>query len=175
MKLLVVIDYQNDFITGALANPAAVPLEKGIAELCGEFLQNDKVLFTRDTHEHNYLLTREGNFLPVAHCIKNTEGWQLAKDLLPLSGNKNAIIADKPTFGCAGIAQKALELCGGEPCEIHICGVVTDICVVSNAIMLHSAFLNAKCVLHENLCAAATNEGHNRAVTLLKGLGWEIV
>lgn len=173
MKLLVVVDYQNDFITGALANPAAKPLEKGIADLCAEFLQSGKVLFTLDTHESNYLSTREGRFLPAEHCIKNTEGWQLAKSLLPFKDHKNAKAIEKPTFGCDHIAQKALELCGTEPSEIHICGVVTDICVISNAILLHSAFLNAKCVLHESLCAAVTKEGHDRAVTLLKGLGWE--
>lgn len=174
MKLLVVVDYQNDFVNGALANPLAVPLESGIAQLCNDFLHDGKVIFTRDTHNKDYLDTREGQFLPIPHCVECTKGWQLTQSLLPLATHANASVIDKPTFGSAGIAERALALCGVEPSEIHICGVVTDICVISNAIMLHSAFLNAKCIIHESLCAAITIDGHKQAVNLLKGLGWEI-
>lgn len=175
-KVLVVIDYQNDFISGALANPAAQPLAKGIEALCEQTLSNNGyILFTRDTHFDDYLQTREGTHLPVPHCIKNTHGWQLADELLPFLTRENVVAVDKPTFGYDKIAQNVLNLCGEEPAEIHICGVVTDICVISNAILLHSAFLNAKCILHQSLCAAVTAQGHQNAIDILKGQGWNIV
>ena len=84
-------------------------------------------------------------------------------------------IVDKPTFGCAALPAEAEALCGGAPDSIEICGVVTDICVVSNAVLLHSAFLNARVAVLKDLCAAATPEGHARALALLAGMGYEIV
>ena len=166
-ELLVVIDYQNDFVTGALGNPAAAALEPGIAaRVAAQLERGGRVLFTRDTHGTDYLNTREGRFLPVAHCIKGSQGW----------GVRDGVsIVDKPTFGCAALPAEAEALCGGAPDSIEICGVVTDICVVSNAVLLHSAFLNARVAVLKDLCAAATPEGHARALALLAGMGYEIV
>ena len=166
-ELLVVIDYQNDFVTGALGNPAAAALEPGIAaRVAAQLERGGRVLFTRDTHGTDYLNTREGRFLPVAHCIKGSQGWGLYGSLSQYeTGVRDGVsIVDKPTFGCAAL-----------PDSIEICGVVTDICVVSNAVLLHSAFLNARVAVLKDLCAAATPEGHARALALLAGMGYEIV
>ena len=168
-ELLVVIDYQNDFVTGALGNPAAAALEPGIAaRVAAQLERGGRVLFTRDTHGTDYLNTREGRFLPVAHCIKGSQGWGLYGSLSQYeTGVRDGVsIVDKPTFGCAALPAEAEALCGGAPDSIEICGVVTDICVVSNAVLLHSAFLNAR---------VAVLKGHARALALLAGMGYEIV
>lgn len=176
-KILVVIDYQNDFVTGSLANAAAAALEKGIAEKVQQVLQGGgQVIFTRDTHEADYLATREGQFLPVPHCERDTEGWHLYGKLAQYekAPHDGVYLVDKPTFGAAKLPQAIEEICGGAPDCIEICGVVTDICVVSNAILLHSHFLNAQIIVHKDLCAAATAEGHQRALDLLAGMGYTI-
>ena len=140
-ELLVVIDYQNDFVTGALGNPAAAALEPGIAaRVAAQLERGGRVLFTRDTHGTDYLNTREGRFLPVAHCIKGSQGWGLYGSLSQYeTGVRDGVsIVDKPTFGCAALPAEAEALCGGAPDSIEICGVVTDICVVSNAVLLEA-------------------------------------
>ena len=177
-KLLVVVDYQNDFVTGSLGNPAAVALESGIAAQVQKTLADDGyVLFTRDTHHADYLQSREGTFLPVPHCEKGSEGWHLYGSLAQYEESENEHIAfvDKPTFGSAALPAEAQALCGGAPESIELCGVVTDICVVSNAIVLHTHFLNASVTVHSSLCAAVTDAGHHRALDLLAGMGYRIV
>ena len=115
-ELLVVIDYQNDFVTGALGNPAAAALEQGIAaRVAAQLERGGRVLFTRDTHGTDYLNTREGRFLPVAHCIKGSQGWGLYGSLSQYeTGVRDGVsIVDKPTFGCAALPAEAEALCGG--------------------------------------------------------------
>ncbi len=177
-KLLVVVDYQNDFVTGALKNDAAKKLENGIKQLVDSTLQQGGfVIFTKDTHENEYLQTREGKHLPITHCVKNTHGWNLYGALSEYENvdNSNILIVNKPTFGCANLPQHVLQLCKEQPDEISICGVVTDICVISNAIILHSAFINSKINIYANLCAAVTSQGHNNAISVLTGMGYNIV
>ncbi len=177
-KLLVVVDYQNDFVTGALKNNEAIKLETGIDELVQNTLNDGGfVIFTKDTHEGDYLQSREGKHLPIPHCIENTNGHNLFGCLQKYENtqNNNILIVNKPTFGCANLPQYVLNLCKVQPDEISICGVVTDICVISNAIILHSAFTNATIKIHQNLCAATTIQGHNNAVSVLSGMGYNIV
>lgn len=177
-KLLVVVDYQNDFVCGALANPAAAALESGIAAaVAAQLEQGGYVLFTRDTHAEDYADTREGRSLPVAHCIRGTDGWHLYGALAPYEDGVRDRVAfvDKPTFGSAALPAEAEALCGGEPDVIDVCGVVTDVCVLSNSIMLHTAFLHADIRVLSALCAAGTPEGHTRALTLLRGMGYTVV
>ncbi|MEG2036868.1 MAG: isochorismatase family protein [Ruthenibacterium sp.] len=181
-KLLVVIDYQNDFVTGSLGNPAAAALADGIAaRVEGTLAAGGCVLFTRDTHHTDYLDTREGKFLPVPHCIEGTDGWHLYGPLARYEHDAKAqtegriAFVNKPTFGSAALPAAVEALCGGAPDSIEICGVVTDICVISNAIVLHTNFLDAELAVLGTLCAAATPEGHARALAVLAGMGYRIV
>ncbi len=177
-KLLIVVDYQNDFVSGALGFEAAQALEDPIADKVNQVLaEGGRVLFTRDTHQPDYLNTREGKFLPVPHCIKGTDGWHLygrlaAYETITLPGIG---ILDKPTFGSAQIAPASRSLCGGDPEEILLCGVVTNICVVSNAIVLHTNFLNSRITILGDLCAAPNPADHQNALQLLAGMGYNIV
>ena len=178
MDILVVVDMQNDFVSGALGTPEAGDIVPYVVGRVVDGLNREEtVLFTRDTHGTDYLNTREGRFLPVAHCSKGSQGWGLYGALSQYeTGVRDGVsIVDKPTFGCAALPAEAEALCGGAPDSIEICGVVTDICVVSNAVLLHSAFLNARVAVLKDLCAAATPEGHARALALLAGMGYEIV
>ena len=176
-KLLIVVDYQNDFVAGALGFEAARALEDPIADMVKQVLaEGGRVLFTRDTHQPDYLNTREGKFLPVPHCIKGTDGWHLygrlaAYESITLPG---ITILDKPTFGSAQIAPASRTLCGGDPEEILICGVVTNICVASNAIVLHTNFLNSRITVLQDLCAAPDPADHQNALRLLAGMGYHI-
>ena len=135
------------------------------------------MLFTRDTHGADYLTSREGRFLSLPHCLKNSEGWHLYGQLAEYEHTPLANVAflDKPTFGAEGLPAAVRALCGGEPEEIEVCGVVTNICVVSNAIVLHSAFLNADVSVWADLCAAGDPAHHENALHLLKGMGYRIV
>lgn len=174
-KLLVVVDYQKDFVDGALGYPGAEALEGPLCDKVRSALADGwKVIFTRDTHAPDYLDTREGRFLPVPHCIEGSEGWHLYGRLAEFEAAENEAIAfvDKPTFGSAGLACAAEALCGGEPGRIELCGVVTNICVVSNAILLHSRFLNSEIAVLQNLCAAADPADHENALRLLAGMGY---
>ena len=174
-NLLVVVDYQNDFVSGALGFGAAQALEGPIAARVEQALAGDwRVIFTRDTHGPDYLNTREGRFLPVPHCLRGSGGWHLYGSLAAYEASSDPRVAfvDKPPFGSAGLASAAEALCGGEPGRIELCGVVTNICVVSNAILLHSRFLNSEIAVLQNLCAAADPADHENALRLLAGMGY---
>lgn len=176
-KLLVVVDYQNDFVTGALASEAAARLEGAIADKVQRHLaEGGAVLFTRDTHQEDYEESREGKFLPVPHCIQGTDGWHLYGALRKYEEEVRDRVGfvDKPTFGSAALPGAVLTLCGGEPESIEMCGVVTNICVISNAVILHSWFLNAPVTVHGSLCAAASQEDHDRALDVLRGMGYGV-
>ena len=177
-KLLCVVDYQVDFVSGALGFEAARALEAPLADRVEKALADGwKVLFTRDTHNADYMDSREGRFLPLPHCLKNSEGWHLYGRLAEYERSPSAGVAflDKPTFGAEGLPAAVRALCGGEPEEIEVCGVVTNICVVSNAIVLHSAFLNAAVAVRADLCAAGDPADHENALRLLKGMGYAVV
>ena len=176
-KLLVVVDYQNDFVDGALGFDKAKTLENGIAAKVRETLAGGGyVLFTRDTHAKNYLQTREGRFLPVEHCIEGTHGHALYGSLAEYEAapRERCLVLNKPTFGCIDLPAAVRAFCGGEPDEIALCGIVTNICVLSNAVILHSAFLNAGMSVYGALCAAPGEE-HGAALALLSGLGIAIL
>ncbi|WP_418667623.1 cysteine hydrolase family protein [Allofournierella sp.] len=174
-NLLVVVDYQNDFVSGALDFEQARALEGPIAARVDQALAAGwRVIFTRDTHGPDYLETREGRFLPVPHCLKGSAGWHLYGSLAAYESAADPRVAfvDKPTFGSAELAGAAEALCGGEPPVIQLCGVVTSICVVSNAILLHSRFLSSEIAVLQNLCAAADPADHQNALRLLAGMGY---
>ena len=176
-KLLIVVDYQNDFVDGALGFPEAAALENGIAEKVTEHLaKGGVVLFTRDTHSEDYMQTREGAFLPVPHCIEGTKGHALYGKLAKYEEMQNTSVAllNKVTFGAIALPEKIKELCGGVPAEIEMCGVVTNICVLSNAVLVMAAFENTPVAVHANLCAAL-GDGHETALKVMQGLGVELL
>lgn len=173
-KLLVVVDYQNDFVSGALGFAGAEKLEEGIVrQVQSTLAEAGYVLFTRDTHDENYLATREGQHLPVPHCVKGTAGHQLFGRLhrYETAPQPHTALLDKETFGSPTIAQAAKKLCGGAPDEIALCGLVTDICVISNAILLHTAFPKAGIAVLKNLCGSGNAAGAQKALDVMQGLG----
>lgn len=176
--LLVVVDYQNDFVAGALGFEAAKTLEAGIRQQIDTTLeQGGYVLFTRDTHPAAYLETREGQYLPIPHCIEGTEGHALFGSLHSFEETPSAhtAIINKPTFGCADIGKAAVALCQGEPDMVQVCGIVTDICVISNSILLHSFLPHAKIQVLSALCGSGNVENAAKALDVLRGMGFEVI
>ncbi|NLW78038.1 MAG: cysteine hydrolase [Ruminococcaceae bacterium] len=177
-KLLVVVDYQNDFVSGALGFPGAEKLEAGIVhQVEATLAEGGQVLFTRDTHEADYLQTREGIHLPIPHCVEGSTGHQLYGKLHTYEEHRvpGTMLLDKPTFGCVDIGKKAAGLCGGAPDVIELCGLVTDICVIANAILLHSYFPKAQMRVLAALCGSGNAAGAQGALDIMRGMGMEIV
>lgn len=163
-NILVVVDMQNDFIDGSLGTAEAVAIVPKVVEKIKHF--EGKVLFTRDTHEENYMETQEGHNLPVPHCIRGTEGWQLAPAIAEFcEGN----CIDKPTFGSVELGQMLKELNEEEPLEkITFVGLCTDICVISNAMITKAYLPEVEIVVDASCCAGVTPESHNNALEAMK-------
>lgn len=175
-KLLVVVDYQNDFVCGALGFAGAEDYEKPIlATVENTLAAGGYVLFTRDTHPAAYLETREGQHLPVPHCIEGTGGHHLYGALrrYETTPPPHTAFLDKPTFGGPDIGERARALCGGAPDEITLCGLVTDICVLANAILLHSFFPGAAVRVPADLTGSGNRENAEAALGLLGGMGMD--
>ena len=153
-KTLIVVDMQNDFIDMALGTQEAVAIVPRVKEKIQEYVQNGaEIIFTRDTHTENYLQTPEGKKLPVEHCIKGSKGWQIAEGLY-VEGCK---IIDKPNFGWPHWNEEQLE-------DVEIIGLCTDICVVSNALIIKATFPDANVQVDSNCCAGVTVETHEAAL-----------
>ena len=153
-KTLIVVDMQNDFIDMALGTPEAVAIVPGVRAKIREYAENgDEIIFTRDTHFDDYLQTAEGKKLPVPHCIKGTPGWQIA-DGLYVEGCK---IIDKPNFGWPRWNEERLE-------AVELIGLCTDICVVSNALIIKAAFPEAAVTVDSTCCAGVTPATHEAAL-----------
>lgn len=176
-KLLIVIDMQNDFIAGSLANPAAQEIVKPMAEFIEQW--EGDIIFTQDTHYENYLETQEGKKLPIKHCIYDSKGWQIASDLLSkaLADNPDRVTAvTKPTFG--SLEWKEFLTSESGDCkygEIYLCGTCTDICVVSNALILKTTFPEVPVSAIGNLCAGLTKEKHEAALEVMKSCQVEVI
>ena len=176
-KVLVVVDYQNDFVDGSLGFNQSESIAGNIYTLVARSLKaGDLVVFTKDTHYEDYLSTREGVFLPVEHCIKGTKGHQLFGELKVFEDqiNPNVLVLEKSDFGCDKLCDAIEEAFGGEPDQIEFCGVVTNICVISNIVLCQTHFKNARLGLHLDACAAL-GEMQKHAVEVIKGLGVEII
>ena len=153
-KTLIVVDMQNDFIDMALGTPEAVAIVPKVKAKIQEYVQNGhEILYTRDTHFENYLQTAEGKKLPVPHCIKGTKGWEIAEGLY-VEGCK---IIDKPNFGWPNWKDEQLE-------EVEIIGLCTDICVVSNALIIKATFPDADVKVDTSCCAGVTVATHEAAL-----------
>ncbi len=164
-KILLVIDMQKDFIDGSLGTQEAQSIVKKVTEKIGCYRKED-VYATRDTHQENYLETSEGKHLPVRHCIEGSAGWELHPDIEDaLSG---ASIINKPTFGSAVLADLLQEENQKEELEIEIVGLCTDICVVSNALLLKALMPEIRIAVDASCCAGVTPESHEAALTTMK-------
>ena len=165
MKFLIVVDMQNDFIDGALGTKEAVAILPAVKSKIENF--EGKVIFTRDTHEEDYLSTQEGRNLPVEHCIKDTEGWQITPELDALR-KEDAI--DKPSFGSVALGQllKAYDTYEEKIESITLIGLCTDICVISNAMLIKAFLPETPIVVDAECCAGVTPESHENALEAMK-------
>lgn len=167
-KCLIIIDCQKDFITGALANKDAKAKLPIIISKINEARENKiSIIYTKDTHDQNYLSSFEGKNLPVIHCIENTEGWQFEEGIKPLD---NEIVICKPNFGYP-YWKNVISIID----EIEIVGFVTDICVVSNALALRMFYPNAKITVDASCCAGVTSEKHLAALEVMKSCQIEVI
>lgn len=167
MKYLIVVDMQKDFIDGALGSPMAQAIVPKVVEKAAHF--DGKVLFTRDTHGPNYLNTQEGRNLPVKHCVQGTPGWQICEELQPFAAN----VVDKLSFGSISLPRLLAQ--EGTPESIELCGLCTDICVISNAVILKSAFPETPVTVDAACCAGVTQESHNTALNAMKAVQIRVV
>lgn len=158
MDILVVVDMQNDFIDGSLGTKEAQAIVPNVKKKIQEYKnRGDEIIFTRDTHQSDYLDTPEGKKLPVVHCIKGTKGWQIA-DGLEVEG---CTYIDKPTFGWTHWNERTFQ-------EIEMVGLCTDICVVSNALILKATFPSVEITVDASCCAGVTPQTHLAALETMK-------
>lgn len=166
-ETLIVVDMQNDFIDGTLGTKEAQAIVSNVAKKIKEYKDAGKqVIFTRDTHSENYLEIYEGKHLPVTHCVKNTIGWQIS-DKLDFD-IENDILIDKPTFGWLNWKDFGFE-------SVEICGLCTDICVVSNALIIRANYPEIDITIDASCCAGVTPDTHKAALATMKMCQIEVI
>ncbi|MDD7734483.1 MAG: isochorismatase family cysteine hydrolase [Anaerovoracaceae bacterium] len=206
MKILVVVDMQNDFIDGALGTPEAVEIVPAVVKKIKEF--DGLVVLTRDTHQENYMQTQEGSNLPVPHCIEGTDGWQINVEVMEAADQQAEILSEsyaddddavmvtidpsifnKPTFGCVELGEALLRANLAEPDaengidaddteniieSIEVIGLCTDICVISNAMLLKAFLPEVPVIVDAACCAGVTPESHIRALGAMQACQIEV-
>ena len=161
-KLLIVVDMQNDFITGTLGSEKAGGILPNVIAKIDEYkVNNDDIIFTRDTHNDDYLSTQEGRLLPVVHCVEGTDGHKIASGL----NTDNCRVFDKPAFGSLELARLAAA---EDYDEIELCGLCTDICIVSNALIIKAQLPETKVTVDALCCAGTSEESHQAALLTMK-------
>lgn len=171
-KVLIVIDVQNDFVTGSLGTPEAQAIVPKIKEKFEEYKNNgDYVVYTMDTHNSDYLNTSEGKKLPVEHCIYRTSGWEVIDEIHPAKNNcNNFMVCKKSTFGYKGWDWE--EIFGTDSdignLNIEIIGVCTDICVITNALLIKTYYPEAEIIVDAVCCAGTTPEKHKAALDVME-------
>ncbi|MGI6177198.1 MAG: cysteine hydrolase family protein [Eubacterium sp.] len=167
-KILIVIDMQNDFIDGALGTKEAEAIVPAVIEKIRSYAPDD-IYATRDTHSEEYPETQEGRLLPVPHCIRGTDGWQIRPEIMALLSEDRII--DKPSFGSPDLAETMKRLAGdalGRDMKIELCGLCTDICVVSNALLIKAFLPEAEVRVDPACCAGVTPEAHEAALSVMR-------
>ena len=166
MEVLIVVDLQNDFVSGALGTKEAVEIVPYVVgRVVDGVNRGETILFTRDTHEARYLETQEGRNLPVPHCIRGTEGWEIIPQLTEYTQGRT--ILDKPTFGSAELGALLKEL--EEPIgKITLIGLCTDICVISNALLVKAFLPEVPVAVEAGCCAGVTPESHANALAAMR-------
>ena len=167
MNILIVVDMQKDFVDGALGTPEAVSIVPAVVAKIREYAdRGDVIIATRDTHGENYMETQEGRNLPVIHCVRGTPGWELNAQVaaaLPAE----AVIVDKPTFGSTELAEivgRYVREAGQENVNVELIGLCTDICVVSNALLLKACYYEMPMRVDARCCAGVTPDKHAAAL-----------
>lgn len=178
--MLIVVDMQRDFVTGPLGSAEARAIVPAVAARIRRAVEEDtQVVFTLDTHDTDYMETREGRFLPVPHCIQGSEGWALEPEIAK-ECKRGMISFEKPTFGSTALMHHVAALAGAKGCvngkglRVELCGVCTDICVVSNALLLKAALPEADIMVDSALCAGVTPEKHAAALETLRSCQVEV-
>lgn len=167
-KLLVVVDYQNDFVNGTLGFPGAEDLDARIAKKVAQYhkKKDASVIYTQDTHKKNYLKTQEGRKLPIAHCIRDTEGWDVFGLTASACGDRDLVI-EKPTFG----SMELMEIAEEEQFEqVELVGLVSNICVLTNAVLLKTALPEAEIIVDASCTACADPAMNEKALDIMEGL-----
>ena len=164
-KILVVIDMQNDFVDGSLGTAEAEAIVENVKQKIRTYAPED-VFATMDTHSEDYMNTQEGENLPVMHCIKGTEGWEIRSDIAALM--PEASIYEKPTFGSTRLASDLADIAREEEIRIELIGLCTDICVVSNALLLKAMMPEVEISVDASCCAGVTPEKHLAALETMR-------
>ena len=174
MNILIVVDMQNDFVSGALGSQEAADIVPNVASrIEGGLGRGETVLFTRDTHDENYLETREGHALPVPHCIRGTEGWEIVPQLKTYITGLEPV--DKPTFGSTALGERLQAMNAQHPIEsITLIGLCTDICVISNALLLRAFLPEVPITVDAACCAGVTPQSHRIALQAMRACQIEI-
>lgn len=172
-KVLVVVDMQNDFIDGSLGTKEAVGIVDNVVEKIKAF--NGKIFATLDTHYDNYLTTSEGKKLPVEHCVRMTNGWLINSSVLKAMSGKNYKTIEKKTFGSIKLVNEICRLKRNGDVEVELLGLCTDICVVSNALLLKANFPEMKISVDASCCAGVTTELHNAALSTMKSCQIDVI
>ena len=175
-KLLIVVDYQNDFVDGALGCPQALQLEKGIAEKIREYRamgDGAEIIFPMDTHSRNYMETQEGKNLPVPHCMDGENGWQLYGEVAGLKA-ENDLVFSKPTFGSLELADY-LRNRGSEYESVEFCGVVTNICVISNIAVVKAAMPDVPQIVNAALVASNDDSLQEAALKVMESIHVQVI
>ncbi|MBE6773756.1 MAG: cysteine hydrolase [Ruminococcaceae bacterium] len=165
-KILIVVDMQKDFVDGALGTAEAVAIVDNVVKKIEDF--EGDIIVTYDTHEENYMETQEGKNLPVPHCIRGTDGWKLDSKVQSALDKKAYKTIEKPTFGSPELPAYIGANYNPAETEIELIGLCTDICVVSNALLLKANFLETKVSVDSSCCAGVTVDSHNAALTTMK-------
>lgn len=168
-KLLIVVDMQNDFITGSLGTKEAEKIVDGVVNKIRAYKDSgENIVYTRDTHEENYLETREGENLPVVHCIKGTWGWELQREIEKTRDGREKVF-DKGTFGSTALGEYVAQAFKADnELEVELVGLCTDICVISNALLIKAYCPEVNMSVDASCCAGVTVESHKNALAAMK-------
>ena len=172
-RFLVVVDTQKDFVDGALGSGDAVAIVPGVVEKIKSF--DGEIFITLDTHFDNYPETAEGKKLPVLHCIKGTDGWQLDKNVASALADREYTAVEKPTFGSLELPRLIEAASDGDDFSIEIIGLCTDICVVSNALVLKANFPEMPISVEADCCAGVTPQAHEAAIATMRSCHIDVI
>ena len=172
-KIMIIVDMQKDFIDGSLGTAEAQAIVENAVNEIKSF--DGELICTYDTHFDNYLDTAEGKKLPVAHCIKGTPGWELDARIQNALEGRKCTFVEKNTFGSTRLPEIVSDLCDGDEPVIEVIGLCTDICVVSNVLILKAAFPERSITVNASCCAGVTPELHNAALKTMSSCQIDII